>query len=107
MNNNFDWLQPSLSPAHITAATEAYESNYDFTEGFQTSNEMISKSTFCVPESVDLHVHSIFVTHQVVMNHPLCNIQQNVDWLIKPVGNSINRIDSSLGKNTQSSTQDA
>jgi hypothetical protein len=42
------------------------------------------------------------------MSHPLCNIQQSIDWLIKPVGKFISRIQSSTKRpKTRSSLQDA
>lgn len=103
----FDWLQPSTRPANRKAVKEAYDSNFTFTDGFQSSNKLCSTYEYCVPASVDNRVAE-YETHHAVMDHTLCNIEEETDWLIKPVGNLINRINAAKTKPpTRSSLQDA
>ena len=59
----------------------------------------MSKSIYSIPDSVEAYVGECFVTQQIAMSHPLCNIQQSIDWLIKPVGTLISRIQSSTSVN--------
>jgi len=108
VRDNFDWLLPSTRHANMDATMQAYSSNYLFTEGFQSSNKMFSTSSYVVPQSVDDRLGGCFCTHTVAMSHPLCNIEQGVNWLAPSVGNLINRIHSvSKRPVTRSSLQDA
>ena len=107
VKDNFDWCRPSVRSADLSAASDVYTSNYHFDSGFETSNMLTSKTNYQVPESVDDYLGK-FVTHPVAMSHPLCNIEQSVNWLVKPVGKLIDRIYSStLRPETRSSLQDA
>jgi hypothetical protein len=93
VKDNFDWLLPRTKSADIEEAVNAYESSYHFLGGFSSSDRMVSKKISATPQSVDNRC-VFYEVHQCVLNHPLCNIEQKVEWLIKPVGNLINRIHS-------------
>ena len=44
----------------------------------------------------------------MVINHPLCTIEQDINWLIKPIGNLLDRIQSSAKRGyTRSTLKDA
>ena len=47
---------------------------------------------YAIPVSVLESVQYDFYTHQTPMMHPLCNVEQSLDWLMKPVGKLISRI---------------
>jgi hypothetical protein len=89
VKDNFDWLLPRTKSADIEEAVNAYESSYHFLGGFSSSDRMVSKKISATPQSVDNRC-VFYEVHQCVLNHPLCNIEQKVEWLIKPVGNLIN-----------------
>ena len=108
VKDDFDWLLPSTRPADRNAAIKAYESKYNFTDGFQSSNQLCSSTKYCIPASVDDRVISAYELHHLVMDHSLCNMEEDSHWLIKPVGNLINRIHSAETKPpTRSSIHDA
>jgi len=107
VEDNFDWLQPSTRPADRKAVMEAYESHFAFCDGFQKSNILSSSYKFSVPESVELRVLLTYELHLAVMDHPLCNLEDKWNWLVKSVGNLINRIKSAASRRTtRSSIQD-
>jgi hypothetical protein len=107
VKDNFDWLLLRTKSADIKEAVNAYESSYHFLGGFSSSDRMVSKKISATPQSVDNRC-VFYEVHQCVLNHPLCNIEQKVEWLIKPVGNLINRIHSAAKRPpTRGSIQDS
>jgi len=108
VKDNFEWLLPPQSrPAEISQALEAYSSNYLFQNGFHIADKLTSSSSYVIPQSVysqHLYCHN----HQIVANHPFCNVAQSLNWLVKPVANLLDRMHSSAQRpNTRSSYHDA
>jgi hypothetical protein len=107
VKDNFDWLQPSIRPADKAAARNAYADNYSFKEGFHISLKSSSYSKYVVPAIV-MSRYKNYNTYTVPMNHPLCNVEQAYLFLIKPVGNLLNRIQGATQRPyTRSSLKDA
>ena len=107
VNDVFDWLRPVISPADIAESAEAYETNYHFQDGFVIANKLVSTSFFAIPKCVNERCFH-FTPHTIVMDHPLCNVKQEVKWLSKPVGTLLNRMHALARRpNTRSSLQDA
>lgn len=107
VKDDFDWLRPKSNPANVAKSSEVYASNYHFHDGFITANKLVSTSIFAIPKSVN-DCCFVYTHHSIVMDHPLCNVEQDVQWLVKPVGNLLNRMHASaLRPNTRSSFQDA
>ena len=94
VRDNFDWLLPRTKSADVKEAETAYSSYYQFGTGFSSSDKMVSNKICAMPKSVEDRCVGFFEIHQCVLNHPLCNIEQKADWLSKPVGNLINRMNS-------------
>jgi hypothetical protein len=70
-------------------------------------DKLISLSTFVIPQSV-YDRHRYCQNHPIAMNHPLCNVEQSVKWLVKPVAILLDHMHSSTQQpNTRSSYQDA
>ena len=107
VKDNFDWLQPAIRPADKAAARNAYADNYIFKEGFHISLKSSSYSKYAVP-SIVMSRYKNYNTYTVPMNHPLCTVEQAYLFLIKPVGNLLNRIQGATQRpNTRSSLKDA
>ena len=107
VKDNFDWLQPAIRPADKAAARNAYADNYSFLEGFHISLKSSSYSKYAVPANV-MSRYKNYNTYTVPMNHPLCNVEQDTLFLIKPVGNLLNRIQGATQRaHTRSSLKDA
>ncbi len=48
------------------------------------------------------------LSYDCVLDHPLCNIPKDIDWLFKPVSNLVNKIQATQRRHsTQSSIDDA
>lgn len=106
VKDDFEWLHPTTRPADVTAAREAYTANYNFIDGIQAKDPKVSSAQYCMPVSVSNRCTN-FDTYLVPMKHPLCQIEQSIDWLIKPVNNLLDRIKSSDQRtHTRSSLQD-
>ena len=93
VKDNFDWLQPVPRPADVAAARQAYEDNYTFKEGFYTSDKSASQSKYSIPTNIMIRCAN-FTTYAIPMDHPLCNVEQTTNWLIKPAAHLLNRIHS-------------
>ena len=65
--------------------------NCRFFDGFILSDTLISQSKYCIPKELQrkLDRHE---SYNCVLDHPLCNIPMNIDWLYKPVRNLVSKI---------------
>ena len=107
VKDNFDWLQPVSRPADVAAVRQAYEDNYTFKEGFHTSDKSASQTKYSIPTNIMIRCAN-FTTYAIPMDHPLCNVEQSTNWLIKPAAHLLNRIRSAtLRTHTRSSVKDA
>lgn len=94
VKDDFDWLQPSLHAADVSAAKEAHALKYNFINGTSTKYPKLFTSKCNVPLSVSNRITN-FDTYPVPMKHPLCFIEQSVNWLVKPVTTLLDHICSS------------
>jgi hypothetical protein len=85
VKDNFDWLQPAIRPADVSAARKAYADNYSFKNGFHTSDKSASYSKYSIPANIMSHCAN-FTTYAMPMDHPFCNMEQATVRLAKPVG---------------------
>ncbi len=71
------------------------------------SDTLISQSKYCIPKALlkKLRDHQ---SYDCVLDHPLCNIPMDIDWLFKPVSNLVSKIQATQScHSTQSSIDDA
>ena len=107
VKDDFDWLQPTLPAADLSAAKEVHALKYNFNNGISTKDPKSSTSKSNVPLSVSDRITN-FDTYPVAMKHQLCFNEQSVNWLVKPVTNLLDRIRSSEKRTyTRSSLHDA
>jgi hypothetical protein len=104
VKDDFEWTRPTPRPADLAAARE---SKYSFIDGIQMKDPRMSSSHYRVPSSVAQRVVNSN-THSAAMSHPLAMVEQDIHWLIKPVGNLLDRIQSSSKRGyTRSTLNDA
>ena len=106
VKDDFEWTRPTPRPADLAAARDAYSSKYSFIDGIQMKDPRMSSCHYRIPSSVAPRYNP--ETHSVAISHPLAMVEQDIHWLTKPVGNLLDRIQSSAKRGyTRSTLNDA
>ena len=105
VQDNFDWINFKAPRVEKQAAIKAYQSKYTFLEGFIPSHTLQSQSKYCLPNVVQNRLNT-YSPHDIAMDHPLCNIPIEMDWLNKPVSVLVNKINIAMRRTPTRSTVD-
>jgi hypothetical protein len=90
-----------------TDIIQAYESSFSFIDGFIPFDTLISQSKYCIPNAL-LEKLEDHPSYYCVLDHPLCNIPLDIDWLFKPVSNLVSKNQATQSRHpTRSSIDDA
>ena len=89
--DNFEWVNHKTHPTNKQEIIQAYESVFLFIDGFIPSDTLISQSKYCIPNVLHRKLDN-HISYDIVIDHPLCNIQMDIDWLLKPVSNLVSKI---------------
>ncbi len=84
--DDFEWVNHKTHPTTKTDIIQAYESSFAFINGFIPSDTLISQSKYCIPNAL-LEKLEDHPSYDCALDHPLCNIPLDIDWLFKPVSN--------------------
>ena len=104
--DDFEWVNHKTRPTKKDII-QAYELSFSFIDKFIPSDTLISQSKYCIPNVLHrkLEIHR---SYDCVLDHPLCNIPMDIDWLFKPVSNLVRKIQATQSRHsTQSSIDDA
>ena len=105
VQDNFDWINFKAPRVDKQAAIKAYQSKYLFVEGFIPSHALQSQSKYCVPNIVQNRLKN-YHPHDIAMDHPLCNIPIELNWLTKPVSSLVNKINIAMRRPPTRSSMD-
>jgi len=90
--DNIEWVNHKTHPTKKEDIIQAYESSFSFIDhGIIPSDSLISQAKYCIPNALlkKLRDHQ---SYDCVLDHPLCNIPLDIDWLFKPVSNLVSKI---------------
>lgn len=85
--DDFEWVNHRIQPTKKEDIIQAYESSFSFIDGFIPSDTLMSQSKFCITNVLvkKWEGHRVY---ECVLDHPLCNIPMDIDWLFKPVSHT-------------------
>ena len=105
VQDNYDWINFKAPRVDKQAAIKAYQSKYTFFEGFIPSHTLQSQSKYSLPSVVQNRMKT-YHPHDIAMDHPLCNIPIEMDWLNKPVSVLVNKINIAMRRPPTRSSMD-
>ena len=91
--DDFEWVNHKTHPTKKEDIIEAYETSFSFIDGFIPSRTLTSQSKYCVPGVLHRKLDS-YMSYDNVLDHTLCNIPMDIDWLFKPVSHLVRKIKS-------------
>ncbi len=89
--DDFEWVNHKTHLAKKEYIIQAYELSFSFIDGFIPSDTLISQSKYSFPGVLHRKLES-HQSYDCVLDHPLCNIPMDIDWLFKPVSNLVSKI---------------
>jgi hypothetical protein len=104
--DNFEWVNHKTHPTKKEDIIQAYESSFSFIDhGIIPSDSLLSQAKYCIPNALlkKLRDHQ---SYDCVLDHPLCNIPMDIDWLFKPVSNLVSKIQANQSHYSTRSTID-
>ena len=78
--DDFERVNHKTHPTNKQDIIQAYELSFYFINVFISSHTLISQSKYCVPGVLHRKLDS-HISYDCVLDHPLCNIPMDIDWL--------------------------